>query len=78
MMCNLFVCQLPGVLKTKNSRSWMERFVHLLMSNVSYFLLAHASKNVSIQGQEYLSFLFAFKFSNTQAQDVHSRDGFSL
>ena len=56
----------------------MERFVHLLMSNVSYFLLAHPSKNVSIQGQEYLSFLFAFKFSNTQAQDVHSRDGFSL
>ena len=47
VMCSLFVCQLLGVLKTRSNRSWMERFVHLFMSNVSYFLLVHASKTVN-------------------------------
>ena len=40
MMCNLFVCQLLGVQRTRSNKSWMARFVHLLMANIGYFWLA--------------------------------------
>ena len=48
------------------------------MSNVKYFWHARASKNLSMQGQEYLDRLFLLKFSNALVQDVDRRDGCSL
>lgn len=40
VMCNLFVCQLLGVQRTRSNKSWMARFVHLVMSNIKFFWLA--------------------------------------
>lgn len=55
---------------------WQGSWVHFLMSNVSYFLLAPASRRVLMQGQECFTFLVRFKISNTLVPKVDCSVGF--